>query len=87
MHDVNHKSASKAAARLFRIDSPAITLADSTAHIVVDDAEVVAVAAREQARAQAFAASYNLPRACEGYEQLLQDPAIDALEAPLAGAA
>ncbi|HEY0418488.1 MAG TPA: Gfo/Idh/MocA family oxidoreductase [Acetobacteraceae bacterium] len=38
-----------------------------------------AVAARDRARAEAFAADFAIPRAYEGYDALLADPALDAI--------
>ncbi len=45
----------------------------------VEGAEVVAVAARDHAKAQAFAETHKIPRAYQGYERLFDDPDIDAL--------
>lgn len=45
--------------------------------------EVAAVASRDLARAQAFAADLGIPRAYGSYEELLADPAIDAIYNPL----
>jgi predicted dehydrogenase len=47
------------------------------------DAEVVAVAARDPARARAFAAKHDIPTVHEDYEALLADPAVDAVYVPL----
>ncbi|HET7502569.1 MAG TPA: Gfo/Idh/MocA family oxidoreductase [Kofleriaceae bacterium] len=44
--------------------------------------EVVAIASREPARAEAFARDHNIPRACS-YDELLADPRIDAIYNPL----
>lgn len=41
--------------------------------------ELVAVASRTRARADAYAAEWQIPRAFEGYQALLDDPAIDAV--------
>jgi predicted dehydrogenase len=49
----------------------------------VDGVEVVAVAARDTARARAYAAKHGIPRVHEGYRQLLEDPDIDAVYNPL----
>jgi predicted dehydrogenase len=47
------------------------------------DVEVVAVAARDAGRAQAFAAKHHIGRVHSSYEALLEDPAIDAVYNPL----
>jgi predicted dehydrogenase len=52
----------------------------------VPEAEVVAVAARDPARAQAFAAKHGVPRTCESYQALIEDPGIDAVYNPLPNA-
>jgi predicted dehydrogenase len=49
----------------------------------VDGVEVVAVAARDGARARAYAAKHGIPRVHDGYRQLLDDPDIDAVYNPL----
>jgi predicted dehydrogenase len=49
----------------------------------VPEAQVVAVAARDPARARAFAAKHGVPRVCESYEALLEDPDLDAVYNPL----
>jgi predicted dehydrogenase len=49
-------------------------------------AQVVAVAARDRARADAFARKYGLARAHGSYEALLADPEIDAVYNPLPNA-
>jgi xylose dehydrogenase (NAD/NADP) len=41
--------------------------------------ELVAVASRDGARAEAYAAEWDIPRAHEGYEALLEDPEIDVI--------
>jgi len=48
-----------------------------------DDAEVVAVAARDPERARAFASKRGIPRVHDSYEELLADPDIDAVYNPL----
>jgi xylose dehydrogenase (NAD/NADP) len=48
-----------------------------------DNGEVVAVASRDLARAQAFARQLNIPTAYGSYEELLADPEIDAIYNPL----
>jgi predicted dehydrogenase len=52
----------------------------------VPGSEVVAVAARDPARARAFAARHGIPRVCESYAALLDDPEIDAVYNPLPNA-
>jgi D-xylose 1-dehydrogenase (NADP+, D-xylono-1,5-lactone-forming) len=47
------------------------------------NAELVAVAARDGARAQAFATEHNIPLALEGYEALIARDDIDAIYNPL----
>src|SRR5215470_17260002 len=49
----------------------------------VPGAEVVAVAARDAARASAFAARHRIPRVHPTYEALLADPEIEAIYNPL----
>lgn len=41
--------------------------------------EIVAVGAREQAKAQAFADEFGIPHAHGGYEELAADPGVDAV--------
>ena len=45
--------------------------------------EVVAIASRDAARAEAAAARLGIPTAYEGYESLLADPDVDAVYLPL----
>src|SRR6476646_6360093 len=45
--------------------------------------ELVAVASRDRARGEAHAREWSIPRAVEGYQALLDDPAIDAVYIPL----
>jgi predicted dehydrogenase len=45
--------------------------------------EVAAVAARDPAKARAFAQRHGIPRVHDGYEALLADPALDAVYNPL----
>ncbi len=45
--------------------------------------EVVAVASRDQARAEAFAREHGLARAYGSYEALLEDPEVEAIYIPL----
>jgi predicted dehydrogenase len=49
----------------------------------VEGVEVVAIAARDPARARAFAAKHSIPRVIDSYEQLVADPEIDAVYNPL----
>lgn len=44
---------------------------------------LVAVASRDRARAQAYAKEWGIPQGVEGYQRLLDDPAIDAVYIPL----
>ena len=46
---------------------------------VVKDAELYAVASRDLARAQAFAGTYQAPKAYSDYQALLADPKVDAV--------
>jgi predicted dehydrogenase len=48
-----------------------------------DGVEVVAIAARDRGRAQAFATKNSIPRVLDSYEQLVADPDIDAIYNPL----
>ncbi|MDQ3723989.1 MAG: Gfo/Idh/MocA family oxidoreductase [Actinomycetota bacterium] len=48
-----------------------------------DSADIVAVASRDMATAQAFADAHGIPRAHGSYEALLADAAIDAVYIPL----
>jgi predicted dehydrogenase len=45
--------------------------------------ELVAIASRDRARAEAYAREWSIPRAIEGYQALLDDPAINAVYIPL----
>lgn len=47
------------------------------------DASVVAVAARDRAKAEAFAAKHEIPHVHDSYAALLADPEIDAVYNPL----
>jgi predicted dehydrogenase len=49
----------------------------------VADAEIVAVAARDRTRAEAFAAQHGIPRVHGSYDDLIDDPEIDAIYNPL----
>jgi predicted dehydrogenase len=46
-------------------------------------ASVVAVAARDPDRARAFARRHGVPRVLAGYQQLVEDPGVDAVYIPL----
>src|SRR5437868_7369760 len=48
-----------------------------------DDAEATAVAARDPARARAFAAKHGIPVVHDSYDAMLADPDIDAVYNPL----
>ncbi|HEX8105617.1 MAG TPA: Gfo/Idh/MocA family oxidoreductase [Solirubrobacteraceae bacterium] len=50
---------------------------------LTDAAEVVAVASRDAARAEAYAAEHGIARAHGSYEALLADPEVDAIYNPL----
>ena len=47
------------------------------------DVEIVAVASRDRAKADAFAQQWEIPRAYGSYEELLDDPDVEALYIPL----
>jgi predicted dehydrogenase len=49
----------------------------------VPEAEIVAIAARDPQRAQAFASQHHIPRVHQTYSDLLADPEIDAIYNPL----
>jgi predicted dehydrogenase len=49
----------------------------------VGDAEVVAVAARDPARAASFAKKHGIPKVVPSYQALLEDPDVDAVYNPL----
>ena len=49
----------------------------------VPEAQVVAIAARDGAKARAFAAKHGIPRVHESYDALLADPELDAIYNPL----
>jgi len=49
----------------------------------VDGVEVVAVAARDSKRAEAFASKHSIGRVLDSYQQLIDDPDIDAVYNPL----
>lgn len=52
----------------------------------VPEATVVALAARDPARARQFAARHGIARVCESYDALLADPEVDAIYNPLPNA-
>ena len=62
-------------ARINRRVIPAIRLARRS--------ELVAVASRDRARAEAFAREWSVPRAIAGYQALLDDSSINAVYIPL----
>src|SRR5713101_2851120 len=47
------------------------------------DAEVVAIAARDSARAREFAETHRIPRVHASYEDLVADPELDVIYNPL----
>jgi predicted dehydrogenase len=49
----------------------------------VDEAEIVAVAARDPSRAHAFASKHRIPTVHDSYRSLLEDPDVDAIYNPL----
>ena len=49
----------------------------------VPEAAITAVAARDPARARAFAAKHGVPRVLESYAALIADPEVDAIYNPL----
>jgi predicted dehydrogenase len=49
----------------------------------VDDAEVVAVGARDPERAKAFAEKHGIPRVHSSYDDVVDDPDVDAVYIPL----
>ncbi|MGZ4713463.1 MAG: Gfo/Idh/MocA family protein [Acidimicrobiia bacterium] len=49
----------------------------------VDGVELVAVAARDRARAEKFAAKHGIPRVLDSYDAVLADPEVDAVYNPL----
>ena len=49
----------------------------------VDEAEVVAIAARDPDRARAFASKHHIPKVHDSYSSLLDDPDVDAIYNPL----
>jgi predicted dehydrogenase len=48
----------------------------------VDEVEIIAVAARDRARARDFAAEYDIPIVHDSYEALLADPDVDVVYNP-----
>jgi len=50
---------------------------------IVDDADVVAIAARDPQRARKFADKHEIPRVHATYDELIDDPDIDAIYNPL----
>jgi len=49
----------------------------------VDETEVIAIAARNPDRAQAFASKHRVPKVHDSYASLLEDPDVDAIYNPL----
>lgn len=49
----------------------------------VEDAVVVAIAARDRDKARAYAGRHNIPRVLDSYAALVNDPGIDAVYNPL----
>src|SRR5215472_612303 len=62
-----------------RISQPALIEPSGS----VPEVTVAAVAARDMARAEAFALRYGLPKAYGSYQEMLDDPDIDAIYNPL----
>ncbi len=50
---------------------------------LVEDVDVIAVAARDESRARSFAAKHDIPRTFDSYAALIADPEIDAVYNPL----
>src|SRR5947208_4229772 len=48
-----------------------------------EKADLVAVASRERSRAEAFASEWKIERAYGSYEELLEDPDVEAVYIPL----
>ena len=46
---------------------------------LVSDAELVAVASRDAAKSDAFAADFNVPKAYNSYQEMLSDPQVEAV--------
>lgn len=53
---------------------------------IVPDVQVVAVAARDSSKANAFARAHNIPNVMPSYDALVNDPGIDAIYNPLPNA-
>jgi predicted dehydrogenase len=49
----------------------------------IEDAEVVAVAARDPGRAEKFARKHKIPKVYRTYDDVIADPAVDAIYNPL----
>jgi xylose dehydrogenase (NAD/NADP) len=49
----------------------------------LQNAAIVAIASREQSKADTFGAEFNIPRCYDSYERLLADPDIEAVYIPL----
>jgi predicted dehydrogenase len=72
--------------RLGLISTAAINEAVLTAAAASHRVEVVAVASRDTARAEAYAAERGIPRGYGTYERLLDDPGVDAVYVPVPNA-
>src|SRR5439155_480090 len=49
----------------------------------LDEIDVRAIAARDRAKAESFAAKHGIPNVHDGYQALIDDPSIDAIYNPL----
>jgi predicted dehydrogenase len=49
----------------------------------VPEVQIAAVAARDPARARAFAEKHRVPKVCASYSELVEDPELDAIYNPL----
>ena len=50
---------------------------------IITGTPVVLIAARDRKRAEEFAARHGIPRVVEGYEEVINDPEVDAIYNPL----
>src|SRR5436190_23731092 len=48
----------------------------------LDEIDVSAIAARDRAKAESFAAKHGIPNVHDGYQALIDDPSIDAIYNP-----
>ena len=62
-----------------RISQPALIEPSGS----VPEVTVAAVAARDPARAEAFALRHGIPKAYGSYQEMLDDPDVDAIYNPL----